>query len=290
MSRHGVAIQVGIALLWPAASMAAPSGGPAGAPAASLLTDAKRCSGSYSLFNPEPRSCIGPLDTDRPHLTDTPHTIPPGHFQLETELVSFGTSGRDADAVPASLGLMSFLFKVGLVPGVDFQVGYGGVSFEEGASGWSAHHAPSVYVRAKLNLFGYDAPIGLTFAPILLVPTSSRGSVQGGASLLFGAELPKEFDLEVNIVVVTEPGDGDGPRWVFAPSAALTRPIYGPLSAFVETYHELRYGSPNPFTWLGNAGLLLRLGPSMQLDAGVRIGLYGPQHPVSSFLGFSFMI
>ena len=47
------------------------------------------CKQWRSLLDPLPRACLDPIETDRPHLTDTAHTVDPGHFLLETELVAY---------------------------------------------------------------------------------------------------------------------------------------------------------------------------------------------------------
>jgi hypothetical protein len=291
--RIGLSILFGLAPAWPAASRAEPAAGgltePRSAPA-TVAASPTSCSGRYSLFHPEPRGCAGPIDTDRPHLTDTPHTVPPGHFQLETEVMRYGTARGGDGSVPSSVELMEFLFKVGFLPGMDLQVGYSTVALEQSPEGWSARVGREIYLRAKLNLFGLHGRASLTLAPVLLVPAGGDSPVQGGASLLFGAELPAGLDLEVNLIAVTEPREDHGRRLMFAPCAALTRAVYGPLSAFVETYHELRYSAADTFTWLADTGVLVALGQNAQVDAGFRFGIAGLEHPVTLFLGFSFMI
>jgi hypothetical protein len=285
MNRSAVALWATLVVLCPSPAWSQGDGGAAQATASDQV-NAPPCSGSYSLLHPEPRSCVGPIDTDRPHLTDTPHTIPAGHFQFEAGVVAFGTR-RGAD-VPQSLELMDLLVKTGLVPGVEFQVGYGGLLLDDSSSGWEAHGGASVLVRAKLNLFGGNEPMSLTLAPTVWIPTTSNAGWQGGATLLFGAELPAGLDLEVNLGSSSEATEGRGRRWVVVPSLALTRLLGGPLSAFVESNHQIRIAAPS--TWLAVSGLLLRLGRSMQADAGVQLGLTGPEHPVTGFLGYSLRI
>jgi hypothetical protein len=241
-----------------------------------------------SLLHPTPAACLAPIDTDRPHLTDSPHTIAPGAVQVETELLTLATSPSGGLGEGAVLGLGTVLARVGVVRGVDFDIGYQAGTLSRGTGGWSYQAGPTVLVRTKLALFDVG-PVATTLAPILLIPTHKSDAVQGGASVLVGAELPAELDLEVNVVATTESDEDGGHRWVFVPTAALTRNLVGPLSAFVESYHELRYSGPHGHTWLANGGLLLRLGRFVQLDAGARCGLTSGATPVTAFLGLSFL-
>jgi hypothetical protein len=38
----------------------------------------------YNLFNPTPTDLLSGMDSDRPNITNTPHTIDAGHLQIET--------------------------------------------------------------------------------------------------------------------------------------------------------------------------------------------------------------
>jgi hypothetical protein len=283
MSRTAIALQVVPLLLsWAARASAEEE------PVTRVTVKKPSCSGRYSLLRPEPLECSGPMDTDRPHLTDTPNVVPAGHVQLETELMSFATA-RAASDLPTSIGLMTVLAKVGIVPGVDLQVGYGAVSLERGSAGWSTRPGPDVFLRSKLNLFGKGGRVSLTLAPWLLVPTSNDHGVQGGGTFLLGAELPLELSLEANLGFAFEDLHGGGNQWLMMPSVALTRTIYGPVSAFMESHHHIRNGVEHR-TWIAATGLLIRVGQRNQIDLGARVGLTRAEHPVTLFLGYSFLL
>src|SRR5271165_3197637 len=63
-----------------------------------------RCTGEHSLWHPLPDACLGLIDTDRPHQTDTPHVVPAGHAQFESAPAELqlggtvGTTGGNRDA------------------------------------------------------------------------------------------------------------------------------------------------------------------------------------------------
>lgn len=43
----------------------------------------------YTLFNPTPANLLRGMDTDRPNVTNTPHTIDAGHLQIETGFIDY---------------------------------------------------------------------------------------------------------------------------------------------------------------------------------------------------------
>jgi hypothetical protein len=249
------------------------------------------CAASYSLFNPQPRSCFGPIDTDRPHLTDTPHTIPPGHFQLEAELANMGTSRQRPVAIPSSVQLMDMLFKLGVVSGVDLQLGYTSLTLTEAAPRWLSSAGHEVFLRAKVNVFGgNEGAVSLTIAPLVWIPTDGRSGVEGGGTLLLGAELAHDLELEVNVSAIAERRDAGGRQLMVASSAAVTRRIYGPVSAFGELYNQYRNTASDQLTWYGCTGALFQVGQNMQADLGVRLGLTRFEHPVTAFVGYSLLL
>src|SRR5580692_8523964 len=52
------------------------------------------CRGTHSLWAPLPDRCLGVIDTDRPHQTDTPHVVPAGHTQVESALAGVQLGGQ----------------------------------------------------------------------------------------------------------------------------------------------------------------------------------------------------
>ena len=59
----------------------------------------------YNLFNPVPDDAMRGMDTDRPNVTNTPHTVDAGHVQVETGLYDWShfhdrTHGSDVVTEP----------------------------------------------------------------------------------------------------------------------------------------------------------------------------------------------
>src|SRR5580700_7695776 len=72
------------------------------------------CRGTHSLWAPLPDRCLGVIDTDRPHQTDTPHVIPAGHTQVESavEVQLGGVLGALPGARSARLVLFDDGYKI----------------------------------------------------------------------------------------------------------------------------------------------------------------------------------
>ncbi|HEY3354509.1 MAG TPA: transporter [Polyangia bacterium] len=259
----------------------------AGRPAAALppACDTER----WTLLHPMPAWCLEPIDTDRPHRTDTPHTVAPGHLQVETGVVAYEAPRDGTSPRVHTLRLLETLVKIGLHRRIDAQVGYTAVTVRHQAAGPDDVAAPeSLYLRLKLNLIGPGAPFSVTVAPVLNVPLDGR-TVEGGGTLMVGAELPGRLELEVNGSAFRQQREA-GRRWVFVPSAAVTRALVGRLAAFVELYGEAYDGGGARTGATFDTGLLYWVSRDTMLDAGVYVGLTKNVPPATVFLGLSTRI
>ncbi len=245
---------------------------------------AARCGGIHSLFDPLPDECLGPIDTDRPHQTDTPHVVPAGHAQFEFGLAMIELGGPVSRA-PGTPGpstkprLVFFenMYKFGVLSNVDLQLIVAHAAYDTAKRAFDP--AGPITLRAKLNVLEEDGIIpALTFVPAFSIPMSPGDVASGGTSLFVGWELPLSFDLEVNVgALVTAGRTGVSPLL----ATALTHPVVGPLRAFVEGVVIGQDGS------LGT-GLLLNLGRDWQIDGGSYIGLAGDRAVATPYLGLSF--
>jgi hypothetical protein len=67
----------------------------------STTTSAPISKSQYTLLNPVPTDQLRGMDTDRPNVTNTPHTIDAGHLQIETGLIdySYNTDRSNGDTI-----------------------------------------------------------------------------------------------------------------------------------------------------------------------------------------------
>ena len=91
-----------------------------------LVTAADQASdkSKYHLFHPTPDRLLRDLSTDRPGLTESPHTVDAGHFQIETDFVNASfdhdkSGGGDVNSRNESYAGINC--KIGLLNQVDLQ-------------------------------------------------------------------------------------------------------------------------------------------------------------------------
>lgn len=250
----------------------------------------------YHLFHPTPAPLLRDLSTDRPDITESPHTVDAGRFQLELEVASFSRdesqSGRGEN-----VGILGVNAKAGLLPSVDLQLVAGFVrqdfsgdspGLDEDASGIT-----DLTVRLKWNLWGNDrGATALALMPFITLPTGSTDltsdAVEGGLIAPFGFSLPAEFNMGLMAEADwIQDADGSGHHLAWVTTATLGRGVVGSLGAFVEVAAGFR--PPEEGDWVGtaDAGLTYGFTPNVQLDAGVFLGFSEDADGGTFFLGLS---
>jgi len=241
---------------------------------------ADECAATHSIFAPLPDACLAPIDTDRPHQTDTPHVVPAGHTQVESALAAAqlgGAVGAPPGARAPHLLLFENAYKFGLVSDVDLQliVKHAEYSF---ASDRLAPPGPLV-VRAKFAVVHEDGAIpAITIVPAFFAPASRAQPTRGGLIVFWGWELPWDFELEMNAGALAS--TSPKPPVAIVLAAALTRHVAPRLRMFADVYatgYDVQLGT----------GLLFALARDVQLDAGTYVGVNGDVAAVTPFVGIS---
>lgn len=245
----------------------------------------RSCKGSWSVFDPVPDHCLPQIDTDRPHLTDSPVPVPAGHFQLESGILLLET-GRPGGAPDRAL-LLDQMYKIGLVDGVDFQILTVHASHEQRTL--SANPRPLTF-RSKIVLSGdQDSGAMATLTPILSVPLRSDQAWQAGALLFLAWDLRPGLALEVNGGAWINSAAGSASHTDLMLSSALTTALGGAFSAFGE-FFAVRTPSISSTELLFGTGLLWAVKRDLQLDLGTYLGALGEVPSVSPFLGVSIRL
>jgi hypothetical protein len=266
-------------------------------PAAVYATDKPAaCASPGTLTHPQPRVCLPEIDTDRPHRTDTPATVPAGHVQSELGMVMY--EARAADA-PTTIHFLDVLLKLGLTARMDLQVGYSPLAMRQRGdrAGWlGGTHVvtgQSLYLRSKIRLHGDSAsPLAVTVAPVVSLPLGSSSGLEGGGMLLFGAEITSWLSWEVNGSVFWEQQERTDSHAIhFVPCTALTARLFGPIKAFGEIYYE-RPMTGTAAAWSGtvDGGVLWLVTNDVQLDMGLYVGTTADVRPYTAFVGLSFRL
>lgn len=238
-----------------------------------------RCQGDHSLWNPLPDSCLGLIDTDRPHQTDTPHVLPAGHVQFESALGELQLGGTLDDRSDRSAHVVLFddNYKVGLVSDVDLQLLFTHAAYDP-AEGRLLPPGP-LELRAKFNIVKEQGWVpAITLVPWVFLPVAPSQALRAGPYLFWGWELGEHFELEMNAGLLF----GASPKPLVAPvlASALTFKPVEPFGVFVDVY------TTGPDAALGT-GMLWAFTRDMQVDLGTYVGIHGDEPVATPFLGFS---
>lgn len=170
------------------------------------------------------------LSADRPDVTESPLTVEPGLWQVESSLWSFTRDGGIS-----TWSLAESNIKAGLTPNTDLQlVLRPWIKEEGGAEGFG-----DVDLRLKWNLWGNDG--GKTagaLMPFVTVPTHtavSGGEWQGGLIFPVSVEISDRvgLGLQVEIDRVWDE-DAREHQWDFLHSAAIGYALADTVGVFLE--------------------------------------------------------
>jgi hypothetical protein len=255
---------------------------------------------AYSIFNPTPDYLLRDMTTDRPDTTESPFTVDAGRVQVETNVFAFARSRPDDDGVVTdSYELVNANARIGITR--DTEIGF---VWQAYGIARSRHADPALSfrdegiggldVRGKVNLWGNDAfarpgDTALALLPFLTLPTDddngiSPEDVEGGLLVPFAVNLPRGFGLGINAGVLRlKDDDASGYHTDYVATAALSYEWSDALG----TYYEVatQFGEAD-IVVLGT-GATYALGPNVQLDVGVNVGLTRDADRFNPFVGIS---
>lgn len=231
------------------------------------------------------------LTTDRPDATESPFTIDAGHVQLELEAASY-TRDRSEGVRTTEWALAPFNLRYGLTSRTEFAVlvsPHQRVSTRSpGGPRTTVRGFGATTLRTKVNFQGNDGG-GTAYGMIadLKLPTAAAGldndKVEGaltfpaayevGAGWSGGAMTSVEF-------VSTDTGR----RAVWVNTVTFARELAENLGAFVELTSAVGDGAHRATF---NCGVTRRLGPRLQLDGGVNVGLSRSAADLTVFAGLA---
>jgi hypothetical protein len=254
----------------------------------------------YHLLKPTPRAEMREFATDRPDKTESPYTVDAGHYQIETDLVTYtydrsGIAGSETQV--RSYSTMATNFKAGLTHSIDFQAIITPYTFRETDATGSAREKKKglgdTTLRLKVNLMGNDSgPVALGVMPFVKLPTAGNGlsnkRVEGGVILPAGIALPNDWALGAMIQVNQNKNEAnDEMHTKFITSMTLGHDIVGNLAGYAEIFSQAssEYGS----NWIAtfDLGLTYALTEDVQLDIGNNFGVTKAADDMNPFAGIS---
>ena len=256
----------------------------------------------YHLLNPTPADQMRELSTDRPDKTESPYTVDAGHFQFESDLVSY-THDRDTsgggDTRTDAWSFAALNVKAGLLPNTDLQIviePHNRVRTEDRVAATVARQRGfgDVTVRLKQNFWGNDGgKTAFAAMPFVKFPTSEDGlgndTVEGGIILPLAVELPRGWGMGLMTEVdVLRDDNGSGHHASFVNSLTFSHDLVGALAGYVEFFSEVSAASGSHWVGTVDLGLTYGLTKNIQLDAGVNLGVTEAADDVNPFVGVSW--
>ncbi len=270
---------IGVSLVCMASAAAqpvAPLTAPASPPAANK--------GGYTLFDPTPDAALRTFSPDRPTKSNGPVTVDAGRFQYETDLVSYLHSNVGGVSTRTYVTLDPTL-KIGLTRRVDLELQFNGytrtrVSDPGARSTLSrAEGGGDLVVRTKVNLFGNDGgAVAMALLPYVKLPTAARtlgnNQVEGGLIVPLSVTLPAGFALTVMPEIdVLKNNNNRGKHVNFTGVVSLGYSINKQWTAFAELYSAVGTDAHTPPVYTADAAVAYLLTETIQIDAGVNVGL-----------------
>jgi hypothetical protein len=260
----------------------------------------------YSLFAPTPISQLRDMDTDRPNITNTPHTVDAGHCQIETGVIDYTyyrerSPGTDIQSDELSIG--QFNLRVGILPNLELNVEVDTYETNR-AEDYSIRTASrasgpgDTVLGGKLNLWGNkeDDSAGYTalaIQPQFKFPTGRNGLGNGrfefSVAVPFLTNLPSDFHLGLQIEASMERNSNNTGYVAGIPSSiSLDRVVLGSLDVYVEYANELTSEKHVTAPQTLDLGGTYPLGKNIILDAGINIGLNRSTPNIEALAGISF--
>ena len=223
---------------------------------------------------------LRPLSTDRPDVTESPHTVDAGHFQFEMEIANWSRN---------EYSFCELNSKIGLDPSTDLQlVTPFYTHVDDGGEGFG-----DIQIRLKHNFWGNDdGPTAFAVMPFIKLPTANRdlgnGKFEGGLIVPFSFEGPAGWECAVMAEGDVETDeDEDGSHLVAVTSATTSHSVTETTGIFLELVSVLSSESSKNWEAYFNTGMVWAFKPMWQLDGGVRVGLTDASVDFMPFLGVS---
>lgn len=231
------------------------------------------------------------LTTDRPDATESPFTIDAGRVQLELETASY-TRDRSGGVRTVEWSLAPFNLRYGVTRDMELAVivqPHQRVSTRTAGGGRTTVRGfgPTT-LRAKVNFRGNDGE-GTAYGMIadLKLPTAAadldNDRIEGAMTFPVAYEVGAGWDGGAMTSVEFVHTDA-GRRAVWVNTVTFARELAPNLGGFLEVTSAVGDGA---HVATCNGGVTLRLGPWLQLDTGVNVGISRAAADLTVFAGLA---
>ncbi len=259
----------------------------------------------YTLFNPTPIYQLREMDTDRPNVTNTPHTIDSGHLQVETGVIDYSyfrdhSSGNDIRENDFDFG--EFNFRLGVLNNLEFNAAVNAfdlVQVHDDATGVSSSAGGfgDTTVGAKLNLWGNEGgddvwKTSLAIQPQFKFPTArsdvGAGRFEFAVNAPFLMNLPAGFHLGLQSGASYERNTRNtGYVAGFPTSVSVDRVVIGSLDVYLEYACDPTMEKHVKDRQTIDVGGSYPITDNIVIDAGVNFGLNKVSNNIEVLAGIS---
>lgn len=244
----------------------------------------------YDLFHPVPDDALRGMDTDRPNITNTPHTIDAGHVQIETGLYDashFHDRTHGGDTVTDTLTLGHINARLGVTNRLEINAtidSYNRVKSTDNPAGQTTRFSGfgDTIIGGKLNLWGNEGgddpwTSGFALQPQVELPTAQSGIGNNHVEWTVGApfliNLPEGFHLGLETALGQERNAANSGYAVgWQNSASVDHVIFGAVDVYLEyAVHATTEKSTQPQQSV-DIGVTYPITDSLAIDSGVFIG------------------
>lgn len=243
----------------------------------------KRGSQAGAQGREAPRRQLRPLNADRPGVTESPNTIDPGHFQLETDLVRIINTKPGQQPRSRTLRLNAFAIRAGLTDNTEVQVFIDPYVVEkqwpDGAEPERHAGFGDMALRVKHNFIGNadeEQPFVMAAIGFVRLPTGGR---EGAGGYEYGLLLPATYNLHHDWHLSAQVAgfldydrEAQQHTVALAPSFTVDHGINKWLEVFAE-FTTSRNLKTNEWTSAINLGPIFTLSERLQVDFGRRFAL-----------------
>jgi hypothetical protein len=230
------------------------------------------------------------MDTDRPNVTNTPHTVDAGHVQIETGLYDwshFHDRTHGGDAVTDALTLGHINTRVGITDRFEVNAtidAYNRVNSTDNIAHQTTRFSGfgDTVIGGKLNLWGNEGgddpwTSGFALQPQVKLPTAQTGIGNNHVEWVVGApfliNLARGFHLGLETALGQErntANSGSVAGW--QNSASIDHVIFGALDVYLEyAMHVTTERNTQPQQSI-DIGFTYPVSDNVVIDSGVFIG------------------
>jgi len=245
------------------------------------------------------------MDTDRPNITNTPHTIDAGHLQIETGLIDYSYDRSRSSGATYRYDDFAFAtsnFRMGILNNLELNAVIDPYEIErtrDNASNTTEYSRGfgDTTIGAKLNLWGNDGgdaawQSGLAIQPQFKFPTASDGL--GNGHFEFSIALPFLVNLPAGFHLGLQPGgslqrntQNDGNAAGMQNSISIDRVLLGNLDVYFEYASDVTTQKHTQPVQTIDIGGTYPVSNNIVLDAGVALGLNNSTNDIEVLAGIS---